>query len=780
MVLTRDLVSLLFAALFTIFISLQFSYMGFSQSNQAECLALLQLAGKLNLSTNCNCAHLPSHDGLWIPCNGSCAILQPSPPWHFVGCAAEGHPVHEIHLIKMGLQGNLSWVESFKHLKLLDVSLNSFNGSIPSALWKLGELTHVNVSFNSLNGRIPDFNISNMSHIQTLDFSHNQVGGHFPHHLCTSLPNLTQLNMSSNHLTGYANLSLCQKLQSLDASLNRLQGSLFDDLMAKNSMKFINLKKNHLLNGSIPDLFGFSQLVYFDISYNKFSGILGFLHSKLPSNLSTINVSHNYLQVGFSSSTIFSIGKSSFWPNKDCRGCLVDPMTPSPLPSSSLTAHQQPPAHKRTKVRSDIIIGITAGSIAGAIFLIITVASCLIIRNRERKMIWPPHRKRPPPLPLKHTPDLGPFFFESPSGSWIADVKDPSNVPVVIFEKPLLNLTFADLIQATKSFQREFEVGDGTGLVYACVLPGVLAENAKVAIKVLEDGRSLSNEAACTAFTAMGKVKHDNLVPLLGYCIVGEEKLLIYMHMEGGSLEDVLHAMPEGVPLPESTGALMVEDWCSTESWPEEENQSCVILDSSSKLRIEWKTRHNIALGVARALAYLHNGCHQPIVHGAVSSSCILLDAGANEARLANYGGAWGLSRQLVPGYVAPESQQTAQSAALHLPFALKCRESVQVVETYSSKCDVYAMGVVLLELATGRHAVGNYDGTSTATLVAWVRRLMKGKRAERAVDPQLSASSNLPQLLEMMKVGYLCTADSASKRPSMQQVVGLLKDLGQ
>eukprot|EP00250_Pteridium_aquilinum_P011438 c20072_g1_i1 orf=101-2416(+) len=727
-----------------------------------ECSTLLQIASQANLSTNCNCTS-STMSRIAACANASCAHMPRSAICGTGSSGGGGRTVRELHLSNMGLTGDLKWVAKFTHMKYLDVSMNNISGILPSTMWGLGELTHINLSFNKLSGSIPTFNYSKSYPLSTLDFSHNHIRGAFPQNLCNRFPNLTQLIVGSNNLTGPANLSVCQKLEALDASFNSLQGPLLEGLQAKSSLKSINLKHN-LLNGSIPSLSGFPQLALFDVSFNNFSGIFGSEHSKLPLNLSSkLDVCHNNLEVGFNASFISRIGLSSFWPNKACKGCL-QVMAPSPSPSASshrrnsTGAHNRPPMLFKNKynsiMRADVgaIAGIATGCIAGIV--LITIIWCVLIRRKRRQnMKWPCH-KPPGQLSLnKHVAEIGPFSFEAQSGTWVADVKDPSSVPVVIFEKPLMNLTFADLLQATGSFSRESEAGDGMGLMYVCVLLGVLEGDAKVTIEVLEDRCSMSTEEAHAAFKAMGEMKHDNLVPLLGYCIVGEQKLLIYKHVEGGSLEDVLHAMPEGAPLPDASAA-SPEDWRNIESWPDQDYQSCVI--DIRKPSIDWETRLKISLGVARALAYLHNGCRRPVVHGAVSSSCILLDQASKEPMVASYDGGWGLQRRLEPGYVAPECQQSAP--------------------VYSSKCDVYGVGVVVLELATGRRAVGNYNA-SEATLVAWVRGLMKGKRAERAVDPLLPSCTHT-QVLEMLKLGYLCTADSPSKRPSIQQVVGLLKDI--
>lgn len=236
-----------------------------------------------------------------------------------------------------------------------------------------------------------------------------------------------------------------------------------------------------------PPLF---RIEFLNISFNNFSG----------------KIAPDQVQKFGNSAFIHAGNFTKKFPNKS------HPIIPPKIPIKK----QKP---KSIKMKQSVVL--LPLSIASSIFVLgIFVSIYCIYRRREkvrRKNKWAISQ------PIGQFPfkleKSGPFSFETGSGtSWVADIKEPSSAPVVMFEKPLMKLTFKDLIAATSHFGKESLLAEGRcGPVYRAVLPGDL----HVAIKVLEDARAVDFDEAVALFEDLGRLRHPNLLPISGYCIAG-------------------------------------------------------------------------------------------------------------------------------------------------------------------------------------------------------------------------------------------------------------------
>ncbi|KAL2481142.1 putative LRR receptor-like serine/threonine-protein kinase [Abeliophyllum distichum] len=762
--------------------------------------------------------------------------------WRGVLCDDKGESVVKLEATGLGLSGIIpdNTIGKLTKLETLDLSSNKIT-AFPSDFWSLGSLKNLNLSFNQFSGNLPS-NMGNFGKLQNLDLSFNNLSGSIPEAISSLVSlqvlNLSQNGFESTLPLG---ISQCRSLVSVDLSVNKLNGSLPRDFGAKlTKLEFLNLADNEI-EGRDTDISGMKFLRFLNISGNLFKGsVVGVFEGPLEvidlsrnqfqghiaevnfsstfnwSKLvyldlcenqlsgefySDLNYAHNlkYLNLAqnrFSKQQFLSIDMLSNLEYLNLSGTNLIGGIPSnishlsslrslDLSKNHLSNHIPPFDTENLQVldvsynnlTGDIPLMLLGGlremekfnfsynnlSFCGSQIPSETVQSTFIGSMNSCPIAANPaffkrksHKHRGTKACPGSNPLNGPFSFQTDSTTWVADVKQATSVSVVIFEKPLLNFTFADLLSATCHFDRGTLLAEGRfGPVYGGLLPG----GFHVAVKVLVHGSTMTDHEAARELEYLGRVKHPNLVPLTGYCLAGEQRIAIYEYMENGNLQNLLYDLPLGVQT--------TEDW-TTDTWEEDENNGIQNVGTKGSL-ITWRFRHKIALGTARALAFLHHGCSPPIIHKDVKASSVYLDSNL-EPRLSDFG----LARIFGNG---PDNEITSGSPGYVPPEFLQPETSSPKAPT--PKSDVYGFGVILFELITGKKPVeDNYPDENEASLVSWVRGLVRRNHASRAIDPKIRETGPDEQIVEALKIGYLCTAELPSKRPSMQQVVGLLKDL--
>ncbi|KAI6705406.1 hypothetical protein NL676_008368 [Syzygium grande] len=694
---------------------------------------LIALAGWLvlvdsacsNTSTATAAAAAADHD---LASRAFASVSGFNPSWLRSGPgSACSSPIRKIRFPSRNLSGTVVWkhLGAMKGLRVLDLSGNSLHGSVPgwfvSAAPSLAEL---NLSSNRLGGGVAfdggTRNVSSSSPLRVLDLSRNRFTnlGNFS----SFFSRLRVLDLSGNDLRAFPlGLSELPALERLDVSGCNISGDP-RPVSSLKSLKYLDLSSNSL-TGVFPDDFPpLTGLEFLNVSLNDFTGRVG------PET-----------RRKFGDSAFFHAGTKLVL--EDDVPKPRSPATrhrnstrPAPRTTPQLAASKRPEPRKR---RLALILAPTAASLVAAAF---AAACCACVRRRRtiarRKSKWAISGPARPEFRMERA--SGPFAFETESGTaWVADIREPSSAAVVMFEKPLMSLTFRDLIAATSGFGRESLLGEGRcGPVYRAVLPGDL----HVAIRVLDGARAVDDGVAARVFEGLAKLKHPNLLPISGYCIAGKEKLALYEFMANGDLRQWLHELPAGAP--------DVEDW-STDTWEHPGS------GSSSPEKASWLARHRVAVGVARGLAYLH---HAGSAHGHLVATNVLLGDDL-EPRISDVG-----IRDLGCG------EERSGEAGIE-------RAGPAAAAGAAPEADVYSFGMILVELLTGR------EGSEES--LARARRLVREGRGEEALERRLrvdggggGGSGSVSEMVECLRVGYLCTAESPEKRPTMQQVVGLLKDV--
>ncbi|KAL5768836.1 hypothetical protein ACOSQ2_015619 [Xanthoceras sorbifolium] len=327
----------------------------------------------------------------------------------------------------------------------------------------------------------------------------------------------------------------------------------------------------------------------------------------------------------------------------------------------------------------------------------------------------------PPPPP--------PFMNSSGgSGSNYSGSENPLPPPSPGLSLGFSKSTFSyeELARATDGFSDANLLGQG-GFGY--VHKGVLPNGKEVAVKQLKAGSGQGEREFQAEVEIISRVHHKHLVSLVGYCITGSQRMLVYEFVTNNTLEFHLHG--KGRPT------------------------------------MDWSTRLKIALGSAKGLAYLHEDCHPKIIHRDIKAANILLDF-KFEAKVADFGLAkiasdlnTHVSTRVMGtfGYLAPEY---ASSGKL------------------SDKSDVFSFGVMLLELITGRRPVDSTHTFMEDSLVDWARpqlnRALEDGNFDGLVDPRLQNNYNHSEMARMVACAAACVRHSARRRPRMSQIVRALE----
>ncbi|KAI9110846.1 hypothetical protein K1719_018284 [Acacia pycnantha] len=625
----------------------------------------------------------------------------------------------------------------------LNLSFNSFSGSIPSSLTRSPSLTFVSLQHNNLSGSIPNSwggaLKNDLFRLQNLILDHNSFSGTIPASF-GSLIELREIYLSHNQISGAIpnEIGSLSRLQTLDFSNNALNGSLPASLSNLSSLTVLNVENNDLsdqipeslgrlrnlsvlslrgnqLSGHIPESFGdVTSLKQLDLSLNNFSGEIPSSFDNLR-NLNFFNVSYNNLSGPVPSLLARKFNSSSFLGNIHL--CGYDPSIPCPSPApsevGSAPSSETSKPHHSRKLHTKDIILIVAGTLLVLLLIICCILIFFLIRRRSASK-------------AEQKASAGTAGTEKGASASAAAAAGAAEAgggsgeaggKLVHFDGPTA-FTADDLLCATAEI-----MGKST---YGTVYKATLEDGSEVAVKRLREKITKGQREFESEVNILGKIRHPNLLALRAYYLGPKgEKLLVFDYMPRGSLAAFLHARG-----PETA--------------------------------IDWPTRMRIAQGMARGLFYLHS--HENVIHGNLTSSNVLLDQNT-DAKIADFG----LSRLMT---TAASSNVIAAAGALgyRAPELSKLKKA-------NTKTDVYSLGVILLELLTGKSPGEAMNGVD---LPQWVASIVKEEWTNEVFDVELmrDASTIGDELLNTLKLALHCVDPSPSARPEVQQVLHQLEEI--
>ncbi|MFQ6665773.1 hypothetical protein Gotur_032389 [Gossypium turneri] len=611
--------------------------------------------------------------------------------------------------IKASLQGNTE-----------NLLLSSWNSSVPLCQWRglkwvfsngtplsctdLSSPQWTNLSLSkdpslhlvslqlpsaNLTGSLPR-ELGEFSMLQSLYLNINSLSGTIPLELGYS-SSLSDIDLSDNLLTGVLAPSiwnLCERLVSLKLHGNSLSGSLPEPALPNSTCKnlqSLDLGNNKFL-GDFPEFVTrFQALKELDLSSNMLSG-------QIPQSLATLNLGKLNLSHNNFTGMLPVFGERKFGPE------AFEGNNPGlcGLPLNSCSG------------RSQLSPGAIAGIVIGLMTGVVVLASLFIgyMQNRKRS-------------------SNGDSEEELEEGEG-----DENGVGGVVSESKLIlfqggeHLTLEDVLNATGQVMEKTN--------YGTVYKAKLADGGNIALRLLREGSCKDRSSCLPVIKQLGKVRHENLVPLRAF-YQGKrgEKLLIYDYLPNRSLHDFLHESRAGKPV------------------------------------LNWARRHKIALGIAKGLAHLHTGLEMPITHGNVRSKNVLVDD-FFVARLTEYG----LDKLMIPA-VADEMVALAKTEGYKAP-------ELQSMKKCNTRTDVYAFGILLLEILIGKKPGKNARSNDVGDLPSIVKAAVLEETTMEVFDVEVLKGIRSPMedgLVQALKLAMGCCAPVASVRPTMDEVVKQLED---
>ncbi|KAK9089552.1 hypothetical protein Scep_028634 [Stephania cephalantha] len=292
----------------------------------------------------------------------------------------------------------------------------------------------------------------------------------------------------------------------------------------------------------------------------------------------------------------------------------------------------------------------------------------------------------------------------------------------VNFELPTFDLN--TVIVATQNFSLANKLGSGG---FGSVYKGVLSDGRVIAVKRLSINSGQGVNEFKNEVELIAKLQHRNLVQILGCCLAEEEKMLIYEYLPNKSLD-------------------------------------FLIFDRAKSKLLDWRMRHDIIIGIARGVLYLHQDSRLRIIHRDLKASNILLDSEMNP-KISDFG----IARIVVGDLSQANSTKRVVGTCGYMA------PEYAMDGIFSTKSDVFSFGVLLLEIISGRKNTGFYHEDPSLNLIKHAWELWRDDRVLEVVDPSMGNSFPEEEVVRFIQVGILCVQEDAKDRPTMSSVIFML-----
>ncbi|PIN10079.1 Serine/threonine protein kinase [Handroanthus impetiginosus] len=589
----------------------------------------------------------------------------------------------------------------------LDLSENNLTGKLPDGLCSGGKLNYLLVLKNKFSGELPE-SYSQCVSLVRFRVSNNNLEGKIPEGIL-SLPHASIIDVANNNLSGFIPKTIqnAKNLSELFMQGNRISGVIPPEISLATNLVKVDLSYN-LLSGSIPSEIGnLRWLNLLLLPGNKLSSSIPESLSSLIS-LNLLDLSNNQLGGNIPESLSKLLPNSLNFSNNQLSGPIpVSFIKGGLLESFSGNPGLCVPAYLDSSGSNFPICSQTHNrKKINSMWLILISVGIVIVGTILFLKRWFSRGREV----SENEITLSSSFFSYDVKSFHRLSFDQREIVEAMVDKNIVGY-------------------GGSGTVYKIELnSGEVVAVKKLWSRKSKDSASVDqlvlDKELKTEVETLGSVRHKNIVKLYCYFSRIDCSLLVYEYMPNGNLWDALHR---------------------------------------GKVVLDWPIRHQIALGIAQGLAYLHHDLMPPIIHRDIKSTNILLD-GNYKPKVADFGiakvlqarGSKDSTTTVIAGtygYLAPEYAYSAKA---------------------TTKCDVYSFGVVLMELITGKKPVEAEYGESK-NIIYWISTKIETKEGAMEVLDKRVSGSLKDEMIKVLKIAVHCTCRNPSLRPTMNEVVQLL-----
>ncbi|KAL6607760.1 hypothetical protein ACP70R_040823 [Stipagrostis hirtigluma subsp. patula] len=524
----------------------------------------------------------------------------------------------------------------------------------------------------------------NSGHVYFLSLGYQNLSGTLSPAI-GKLRMLKSLSLNHNAISGPIpdTIGRMKLLHGLDLSNNQFTGSIPSTLGDMQQLGYLKLNNNSL-SGPIPDSLATARKIFrLDLSFNNLTG------PRPNFRASDVHLQGNPLLSGIiCGGNESSVGNSLY--GGSCSSATV---TPPDLPALKPTRRADKSRANKDKSIYTLCVVVLCLAAVGFV-LAVFLGACMIVthvRQRRRRQV---------------------FAVVDAQRGHLGHLK---------------KYTFGEIRKATNNFNARNILGEGG---YGIVYKGHFPDGTVVAVKRLKGRVSdVGDDQFHTEVEVISLVVHCNLLHLIGFCTMNDERILVYPYMPNGTVASKLQE------------------------------------DVNGKPALDWPRRKKIALGTAQGILYLHEQCDPRIIHRDIKASNVLLDEHL-EAVVADFGLAklldHGMSHVVTVvrgtiGRIPPESLMTGHS---------------------SEKSDVYGFGLMLMELVTGRETLELRENEyQDGGIIDWAKELLEQNQLSSFVDKKLRNNYDSTELEKMVQIALLCTMFNPDHRPRMSEIIKMLEE---